>query len=49
MEFDKANGNVFSKDDFALARKMGDYYFHYAGNEHDPNKTIFYLHNFTQN
>ncbi len=42
MEFDKANGNVFSKDDFALARKMGDYYFHYAGNEHDPNKTIFY-------
>ena len=42
MEFDKANGNIFSKDDFALARKMRDYYFHYASNIHDPNKTIFY-------
>ncbi len=42
MEFDRANGNVFSKNDFALAKKMSDYYFHYAGNEHDPDRTIYY-------
>lgn len=42
MEFDRANGNVFSKNDFALAKKMSDYYFHYAGNVHDPNRTIYY-------
>lgn len=42
MEFDRANGNIFSKNDFELAKKMYDYYFHYAGNVHDPDKTIFY-------
>lgn len=40
MEFDRANGNIFSKNDFALARKMSTYYFHYAG--YDQNRTIFY-------
>lgn len=42
MEFDRANGNVFSKNDFELAKKMQDYYFHYAGNVNDPNKTIYH-------
>lgn len=42
MEFDKANGNIFSRDDFELAKKMNKYYFHYAGNVRDPDKTIFY-------
>lgn len=42
MEFDRANGNVFSKNDFALAKKMSDYYFHYAGNVHDPDRTIYH-------
>lgn len=42
MEFDRANGNIFSKNDFALAKKINDYYFHYAGNERDPNRTIYY-------
>lgn len=42
MEFDKANGNIFSKNDFALGKIMYDYYFHYAGNEHDKNRTIYY-------
>lgn len=42
MEFDRANGNIFSKNDFALAKMMSDYYFHYAGNVRDPNKTIYY-------
>ena len=42
MEFDRANGSVFSKNDFALAKKMSDYYFHYAANVHDPNRTIYH-------
>ncbi len=42
MEFDRANGNVFSKNDFALAKKMSDYYFHYAGNVHNPDRTIYH-------
>lgn len=42
MEFDRANGNVFSKNNFALAKKIGDYYFHYANNVHDPNRSIYY-------
>ncbi len=42
MEFDRANGNVFSKNDFELAKKMYDYYFHYASNVHDPNRTIYH-------
>lgn len=42
MEFDRANGNIFSKNDFALAKKMWEYYFHYAGNVNNPNKTIYY-------
>lgn len=42
MEFDRANGNIFSKNDFELAKKMSDYYFHYAGNVHDPDRTIYY-------
>lgn len=42
MEFDRANGNVFSKNDFALAKKMSDYYFQYAGNVHNPDRTIYH-------
>ncbi len=42
MEFDRANGNVFSKNDFALAKKMRDYYFRYPGNVDDLDKTIYY-------
>lgn len=42
MEFDKANGNVFSKNDFELVKKMYDYYFHYARNVNDPNRNIYY-------
>ncbi len=42
MEFDKANGNIFSKNDFALAKRLGKYYFHYAGNQHNMEKSIFY-------
>lgn len=42
MEFDKANGNIFSKNNFALAKEMYDYYFHYASNEHNRNRTIYY-------
>lgn len=42
MEFDRANGNVFSKNDFALAKKMNDYYLHYAGNVHNPDRTIYH-------
>lgn len=42
MEFDKANGNIFSKNDFELAKKIDEYYFHYAANIHDINRTIYY-------
>lgn len=42
MEFDRVNGNIFSKNDFELAKKMGEYYFHYATNEHDPDRTIYH-------
>ena len=42
MEFDRANGNIFSRNDFELAKKMSDYYFHYAGNVHDPDRTIYH-------
>lgn len=42
MEFDKVNGNIFSKNDFSLIKNMHKYYLHYAGNEHDPDRTIFY-------
>ena len=41
MEFDRANGNVFSKNDFAFAKKMFEYYFHYAGNVFDKDRTIY--------
>lgn len=42
MQFDRENGNVFSKNDFELAKKMYDYYLHYAGNEHNPDKYLYY-------
>ena len=42
MEFDRANGNIFSNNNFELASKMYDYYFHYAGNVQDPNRSIYY-------
>ena len=41
MEFDRANGNIFSKNDFALAKEMFGYYFHYAGNVFDQDRTIY--------
>ena len=45
MEFDRANGNIFSKNDFELAKRFYDYYFHYAGNIHDESKKIYYRSN----
>lgn len=42
MEFDKANGNVFSRNNFELARMMSDYYIHYAGNRDTPDKILYY-------
>lgn len=42
MEFDRANGNIFSKNDSALAKKMNDYYFRYAVNEYDPDRNIYH-------
>jgi len=42
MEFDKSNGNVFSKNNFALAERMNDYYLHYAGNIRSHDRTLYY-------
>lgn len=40
MEFDKENGNIFSKNNFELAKKIYEAYMHYAANIHDNRQTI---------
>ena len=41
VEFDKECGHFFTKNDCEMLKLMFDMYVHYAGNEHDPNKTIY--------
>lgn len=40
MKFDRANGNIFSKNDFELAKKMGKYYF-FEENGMNSGRTIY--------
>lgn len=41
MEFDRENGNVFSKDNYKLLKNMYEHYIHYGANNHNPRTNIF--------
>ena len=41
MEFDRENGNVFSKDNYKLLKNMYEHYIHYGVNNHNPRTNIF--------
>ena len=49
VDFDNECGHFFTKDDCKMLKLMYDMYLHYAGNEHDPNKTIFTINNKKEN
>lgn len=40
IDFDNECGHFFTKNNCKMLKLMFDMYLHYAGNEHDPNKTI---------
>lgn len=40
VDFDNECGHFFTKNNCEMLKLMNDMYLHYAGNEHDPNKTI---------
>ena len=41
VDFDNECGQFFTKDNCRMLKMMFDMYLHYAGNEHDPNRTIY--------
>ena len=41
IDFDNECGHFFTKNNCEMLKLMNNMYLHYAGNEHDPNKTIF--------
>lgn len=41
VDFDNECGHFFTKNNCEMLNSMFDMYMHYAGNERDPNKTIF--------
>ncbi len=41
VDFDNECGHFFTKNNCEMLRLMYDMYLHYAGNVHDPNRTIF--------
>ena len=41
VDFDNECGHFFSKNNCEMLKLMHDMYIHYAGNEHDPSRTIF--------
>ena len=40
VDFDNECGHFFTKNNCEMLKLMNDMYLHYAGNKHDPNKTI---------
>ena len=49
VDFDNECGHFFSKDNNRMLKSMFDMYLHYAGNEQDPEKTIFTKNNYDEN
>ena len=41
VDFDNECGHFFTQNNCEMLKLMNDMYLHYAGNEHDPNKTIY--------
>lgn len=41
VEFDQECGHFFSRNNFEMLRIMQPMYMHYAGNNHDPNTTVY--------
>lgn len=41
IDFDNECGHFFTKNGCEMLKLMYDMYLHYAGNQHDPNKTIY--------
>lgn len=49
VDFDNECGHFFTKNNCEMLKLMNDMYLHYAGNEHDPNKTILTKKNIDEN
>ena len=49
VDFDNECGHFFTKNNCEMLKLMFDMYLHYAGNEHDPNKTIYTKKNIDEN
>ena len=49
VDFDNECGHFFTKNNCEMLKLMDDMYLHYAGNEHDPNKTIHTKKNIDEN
>lgn len=49
VDFDNECGHFFTKNNCQMLKLMNDMYLHYAGNEHDPNKTIHTKKNIDEN
>ena len=41
MEFNRENNNIFTRDDSKLLKNIYEHYIHYAGNDHDPQTSIY--------
>ena len=49
VDFDNECGHFFTKNNCEMLKLMNDMYLHYAGNEHNPNKTIHTKKNIDEN